>query len=381
MDFKSFDIPNEYLSDNCKLFVEGFKTYFGEDRVSAVLTTSAIEDIKDFLDNHLLPKTEEGIKQFVEEYHHKIIEDDVMVIVYFPKETVENERGRKETIYDLFLRVRPFQGDVIFALRTTYTRNQANCGYVHSHLPHGTTATWQNWCLGSGPIRNTLRNLHEDWLSRRIEPAMITLLCMELETLVRTESLQGGPYIRMESIGETSMHSFLPTIEIKPFNGFYRPSRAPRDRNLINVINIWEKSFFTNNKLKMKIVGERILPAESMENILINATNHAVRMMQNGELVIPDNLRNMAFSRFIFSEGELKMVVNGARRIGTQVGTKILTFKGKEFRMNILDERVQETDHSFLLFAPFDVLQRVVEYLLYINERYLNLGESLKEQK
>ena len=129
------------------------------------------------------------------------------IVIWFPTVTVSNEHNKSVVIYDLFVKIELGTSGRILEegfkmMKTTYTKTQWIAGYAHSHLPRiGTTPVWQEPCFGNGPIRNTLRLLSMDY-----DPDRWGLLMFETEKFVKTESLRGGPYIRLESIGAGTYH-------------------------------------------------------------------------------------------------------------------------------------------------------------------------------
>ena len=161
-----------------------FKDYFGENRVDIIETTNT----------------------------------GTSVYIWFPKETISNSKGQKHTIYDLYIEVK-FVNSVFMdmhTIRTSFTLAELHSGYSHSHSPSrpyaqaGDTvsryAEERSCCLGTGP----LNQLMGDYIDSNI----LMSLCIYIEKWVRWESLEGGPYVRMEQIGNIGLNtsSFLPSL-------------------------------------------------------------------------------------------------------------------------------------------------------------------------
>ena len=122
------------------------------------------------------------------------------LIIYWDEIEVSNENDDKHTIYDMYANVE-FSNNcelISFKLtRSTLTADEFNAGYVFSHLPRlSTRLEYTTPCLGRGPIRNTMTSL-----ARMYDPDLFRLFLVELDRYVRTESLAGGPYIKMSEIG------------------------------------------------------------------------------------------------------------------------------------------------------------------------------------
>jgi hypothetical protein len=137
-----------------------------------------------------------------EEYFYR---DCIKVYVYFPKVVIKNSKGQEHTIYDLYTRFLvsdinehdykkcdiEFQG-----YRSSYTLKELRHGYIHSHLCNG-SREFSNFCTGGGDSQFTiilnelmLQPTEDNWL----------LVLMSLENFVSWESVEGGPYFRMEGL-------------------------------------------------------------------------------------------------------------------------------------------------------------------------------------
>ena len=151
-----------------------FKDYFGENRVDIIETTNT----------------------------------GTSVYIWFPKETISNSKGQKHTIYDLYIKVEFIDSKFVDmkTIRTSFTLAELSSGYSHSHSPSesyvqdATICKYteeRSCCLGTGP----LGQLMGDYIDSNI----LMSLCIYIEKWVRWESLEGGPYIRMEKIGNRGL--------------------------------------------------------------------------------------------------------------------------------------------------------------------------------
>lgn len=161
---------------------EIFEDFFGEERI----------DLKD-----LVSETQ---------YNEHLITTKPYILVHFPEVRVTNENNRYIDLKDLFVKVKiTFDGTLYGSFKlnkATYDIAQWKSHYVHSHVPglyYDRAAEFKNPCLGNGPIKSTILRLQgeyneDDW----------KLFCLELQKYVQTESLAGGPYIKLENVGEVS---------------------------------------------------------------------------------------------------------------------------------------------------------------------------------
>ena len=129
-----------------------------------------------------------------------ILTDRPKLIIHWDEVEVSNEENERHTIYDLYAMV-SFTSDyklIGFKLtRSTLTSDEIKAGYVFSHIPRLTkNLEFSRPCLGEGPIRNTMTSL-----SYKYDSDLFRLFLVELDRYVRTESLAGGPFIKMREVG------------------------------------------------------------------------------------------------------------------------------------------------------------------------------------
>lgn len=179
---------------------EVFEDYFGEDRVEV----TSFED------------TLEGIK----------------VVIYFPQITIKNSLHHRHVIKDLYVVTRfnnegKYAGEYSY-YRATFSTAELRKNYIHSHvncnvrshfalrnkslvylgqdyppaslrisLPGGTGV-----CLGSGPIASTMDMLRGKFPKDKtsLYRLFLTTYCVEIDRNVRWESVEGGPYQRMDGL-------------------------------------------------------------------------------------------------------------------------------------------------------------------------------------
>jgi hypothetical protein len=133
-----------------------------------------------------------------------------VIMVWWPEVTVTNENDKSITIQDLYAKIQitlegriPYEVRSFMLCRTTFSEVQYISGYQHSHLPsfRGISG-FEAPCLGTGPINNTVLELKNN-----CDSTEWMLFCQELSMYVTVESLRGGPYIRMETIGSKRQSS------------------------------------------------------------------------------------------------------------------------------------------------------------------------------
>jgi len=83
----------------------------------------------------------------------------------------------------------------LYGLRTKFTPEDAFYGWNHSHLPSSADG-WEGFCMGDNHFMSTL--------SSNTTELEFEMLLFGVLDHISWESLEGGPYIKMESIGDGS---------------------------------------------------------------------------------------------------------------------------------------------------------------------------------
>ena len=183
-----------------------FKDFYGEPHVD-------LQEVPDDLSIETMLSTrgyqpEEGVYNLSEGQLENIKNCyrncNYVILVWWPNVTITNENNKSVKIQDLYAQVKvaidgriPYEFWGFFLNRTTFPETQYNSHYLHSHVPRFDGLPYFNRpCLGTGPINHTIMNLKNEF-----DVPMWMLFCHELNLYVQVESLRGGPYIRMETIG------------------------------------------------------------------------------------------------------------------------------------------------------------------------------------
>lgn len=213
----------EYYKD--KLLIHRLADILGayfcdEHNLSGMMHLSEVSNSEtlDFILNERRTK-EFIIRQFVNN-------SSVRVIIRFPKVRVSNEDDKfvdiKELYVKLFVKGNGTLGSWFEMVRSDYPLIQWLSKYSHSHLPTLYTdkvPDFRDPCLGSGPIYKTQERLSQDYDLDRWG-----LFAFELDQYVTQESLTGGPYIRLETMGKGSLSEdnphYLPYLS-KDISGLY----------------------------------------------------------------------------------------------------------------------------------------------------------------
>lgn len=200
---------------------------------------------------------------------------EAYILIKFPEVKVTNEHNRSVNIKDLYVRL-TLRGNRIqgtfYMIRTTYDIVQWLSCYSHSHLmriSNQALPIWRFPCLGSGPIKTTLNRLIHAY-----DEDILGLFCLELSKYVTVESLEGVPYIRLESIGA---------------NGSYiLPSKYNGNLNVTEYfIEDFIKYFIKNASIKFSYINGNYALGESLLEFWIRISNYFIdwynRMHRQGK--------------------------------------------------------------------------------------------------
>lgn len=132
------------------------------------------------------------------------------ILVHWPTVTVTNEYNRSITIKDLYAKIKldcegriPTENRGFLLNRATYSVEQWVSSYMHSHIaqiPKDNLERFQEPCLGSGPIIDTINSLKAD-ITEGFDEIRWMLFCEELSRYVTVESIAGVPYNHLENVG------------------------------------------------------------------------------------------------------------------------------------------------------------------------------------
>lgn len=369
-----------------------FKNFFGEDYtdLQGILDdaeyNSLIEDYYPQPDSSQ-EITEETLTELKEHIPNP------QILVWWPKVTVTNEYNKHINITDLYAKIEintdgniPFEFDRGFALtRTSAPPSQIKAGYVHSHVftdrNYTDIQTFKTPCLGRGPIKQTVLSL---MTSNSMELWM--LFCEELSRYVTVESLNGGPYIRMESVGGKS------EVDIKPYFGLslkyefilgelYGPDNIQKLNDII-------KSFFqyytVDNRLSIDFDGLQYRLGKDIIHGLIDVSNSFIRWAnalpaEERQWIKTTNLLN----KYVYTEGKIYETSGTLASDLTHLQQCLcLQFKEELIYFKILDEDIVEDNAVTLLNIP--LASKLIKNIFNIlNYRYngTNNTESSSNRK
>jgi hypothetical protein len=134
---------------------------------------------------------------------------DNAVIIYFPEIIITNSKNLFNKVDDLYIRFKLNQFDIescwlgvaFEGTRTKLTLRDFQSNYTHSHLHGSSRYKFSNFCLGSSDFNLILQEIMSAPTKYNWE-----LLLMSLENYLKWESLEGGPYCKIEDIKYRNSH-------------------------------------------------------------------------------------------------------------------------------------------------------------------------------
>lgn len=308
---------------------------------------------------------------------------NIKLTVWFPEITVTNENNKFEVIYDVYIRILlntdgSMKGNFTLC-RSTFTHGQYRSGYMFSHtrsISNDDVPNFQDCCLGSGPIRYTMSNLmgtyDEDiWL----------LFCIELDAYLRVESLNGGPYIKLETIGnnrsrKTLEQEFPNSIKTVISAGvIHRPNPSPTAKAIYKLINGFISYIIKERVLRFNYINGAYNIAHSYVDVRVTLSNAFIAYVNTLNLADYLSVRELYEKRIIVS-GVVKG--NGIEVSSINENTiddatprhMPFSFKGNRVPFVIKREEVVHSNDS--IFLANNVTLNILNHLL----TYLNYGRN-----
>lgn len=302
------------------------------------------------------------------------------IMVWWPNVRVTNEHDKFVDIQDLYARIVitmegriPYENTGFQLVRSTFSEQQFNTRYVHSHVPRldWRNVCFQNPCLGRGPIRHTILDLKNN-----SEEALWMLFCQELSLYVTVESLNGGPYIRLEEIS-SSGYLYTSKYSEETYNHLDREIMWMDNNgfNLKNILGEFIEYYISLNRLPFGFnKGEFVcgLPyfdyMVSISNAFIEWVNqHGTPEMVNA-LYDSEVLLNVTAKQGKFYKSSRYEHVNYTQ----YEGQHILDFKGRAITLHIAHGNGPD-EQTVVVLLSHKIAMCILHYILQtINYHYKN---------
>lgn len=215
-------------------------------------------------------------------YNHQ--ELTMALVLHFP-ELKMSDSTNHHTIYDMYVQ---YYNGRMTGKRTSFTVQELQQGYGHSHLSGGCNLGGRpsHFCLGSGPINDTLSRINNS----RVTVDQVIYYILELKTYLKWQSNSGGPYQYFTNIpkhivygnnridySRKPLESYL-TIEdldlSDPFNVKLKEDVLVVDDSNTSkekMLSVYTKSYrpiwFRGKEVPLKIINEDEIEVKNKNNL------------------------------------------------------------------------------------------------------------------
>ena len=298
----------------------------------------------------------------------------IFILVHFPHVRITNEHNRFVDINNLWAKLSiSYNGTLIggFKLnRSEYSLLHISSGYLHSHIssiPIHNFMEFQNPCLGSGPIINTISTLNREY-----DRDMWNLFCLELSKYVTVESLDGVPYRRLEAIGSNNRITRDNTFEtILRLSSLEEPLTADK-------LKEFTRYFINLKKLKFNYINGSYSIGMSFIEYIVLISNAFIEWYNNqfnkNELIstFEDLKIKNILKECIINNGKIydDFTLNSINTYTRYIGKKVCVFKGKEITIDITDLDSINNENKNIILNPQIALYILTIILKVLNYRY-----------
>ncbi len=250
------------------------------------------------------------------------------------------------TYHDLYVNIDHQISSKFEGIRMSQDRREIYKGYLHSHLPsrnyiRGNEIQWNNFCLGTGEIFQTLLVLNAEF-----SPELFGMFLHQLYQYLSWESLEGGPHIRMDCL---------------PIQGYCYEDFPDLNESYV-------QSYI--NKHKETIKSLKILNEElffSIANLDWKVTNHSLQIVNNSKFNEFCKLYGIDYTDYpvrdsIFNQGE---------------DGKLYSFIDTNIESNLQRVSLGHKENLSIVFKGEDVLFEVTESPLVTEQRDTSLDVAV----
>jgi len=361
------------------------KEYFGEEftDLQGVPSKEAVKDLLNYSNIQAKDETYELSTYEFNRLKERYNTSDFYIYVWWPHVVVSNENNKSIGIDDLYAKIKidikgliPYVSRGFKLIRSTFSYNQYVSGYMHSHTPKFyETPEFEDPCLGTGPIKNTILSLHNEW-----DEVTWMLFCRELSLYVTVESLAGGPYFRLEEVGVSGSMSKVNIDSYKICSNFESISGY-------HDISIWLKDFILyylrNSHLSFGYKNNSFVLSLPVFDFIIDISNCFIDWFNkelpfNKEILFSDRilLKMLVMNNNFYEERLYNRTPSLSHR-----NALLFTFKGKEIRLDIKDQDAEDKKEETLILNP-EISYTILNFILkiinykYINEYYNKYNDS-----
>ena len=293
------------------------------------------------------------------------------LFIHWPEVTISNEKDESIDIKDLFCRIPLFfkgmsfrESESLTFMKTTYTKVQWDCSYLHSHTQTigRNPFVFKHFCLGTGPIKNTISTLKRN----SSDPMAMALFFWELDKIAHVESLSGIPYNRLSTV--TQNESFVEVTFASRSNSLHTYLRGST-----GYARDFMSSFFKAVSLPFGFRDGKYVLGCPFTDFIITVSNYykkwkdAVQEAARLGLRVPENYStySLPLVKYIIKDGKL-FTLQGTRRRSIPAPSSLPTFKfnDKVFTLTIEDETLEQENYMVCTLLEVGFVASLLEFIL-----------------
>ena len=243
--------------------------------------------------------------------------------------------------------------------KTTFTQGQYKAAYVHSHVPRDKGIGFAQPCLGSGPIIKTISTLKTTYDSQ-----IWGLFCQELDSYVKTESIEGVPYIRISNI------KIYDSTEEYSINAAYLKKTFNETEEYITYIKKIFKEFVNTGSIKFAYKNGSYCYGEPIADIIVKYSSYFIDYIKT-------NIHTPRIQRQILNNLKKASYMNGALWVlsNSEIATlaynssDFIFFKGNEYHFKVIENNGNDIQYYYIVDTSI-VRVLLTKLLLFINCNY-----------
>lgn len=294
------------------------------------------------------------------------------IFVQFPDLVVRNSIEMEHKIHNIIAIMEGYYYEAdkmnisrgLKGIRTKYNPKDAYYGYNHSHLPAGIISFPASFCMGSDHFLSHISGYVSD---------------LELESLlvamfdhISWESLEGGPYFTMESIGNSSRYSRTPELSSVKLESYDRPViddiiKELNTKDLSNLFNSFELTLNEQKNITYNInynvffkLFISLLDEEFVKNIVLKHSLTTYSYNPNGKVFYRSNTGGLSGYHPLNNEA----LIEGAREKIKRIAP--IYFNGKYILPELVEKDTNETiEKEIMCFDP-DLMVVIAKYIHYL---------------
>ena len=336
-----------------------FKGFFGEEYVDLPKEDSIIYHIKSFLRtyNFTVKLNDETTYELSDVLIHNLNDyvsaRIVYIYVWWPRVTVTNEHNKSIDIQDLYAKIPiqlngriPYEYPGFQLNRATYSEEQFLSNYLHSHIkeiPKYDFTQFMNPCLGQGPIRETIMTLKNDY-----DEVTWMLFCQELSMYVTVESLSGGPWKKLENVGDKKRLYSHTCFNLDSTNNYNFTDLFSTD-----ILKEFIEYYLKNGHLSISYKNNQFCCGLTYFEYIIDVSNSFIDFYNKYLYSTREKLEKCYSSNVLISAIAINEVFyseesnNAVPNLDIYRGKHVLNFKGKDIKITI-EKREDTSSESFV---------------------------------